>query len=135
MDCKTARSLLDFARPQSAELHASEADALDSHLNACPECDAVFRQERHIDAHIGRAVRAVPEPPGLRQLILDKLSRERRAKLRRLVLQGGGIAAAAAVLLVAASWVIAWLGPQLTKVPLAEVRDEAHDKHLMADKP
>jgi uncharacterized C2H2 Zn-finger protein len=135
MDCRTARSLLDLARPQSGEMHAAEADALDQHLNSCPECDALFRQERHIEAHVGRAVRLVPEPRGLRQMILDRLSYERRVWLRRLALKAAGFASAAAVLLSLGVWSMGWLAGPLAKVFLTEIQEEARDKHLRASNP
>ena len=78
MDCRTARLLLDFARPRPAELAAEEAAALEGHLTGCPECDSLARTERQLDGddallaayreHFGITLRHVPSrsaPPGL----------------------------------------------------------------------
>jgi hypothetical protein len=99
MDCKTARLLLDFARPKPAELAGGDAADLEGHLGACPECDAVGRGQRQLDDHIGRAVRDVPLPDGLRDRLLERLAAERRAWKRRLAKRAVPLAAAAAVLL------------------------------------
>jgi hypothetical protein len=99
MDCKTARLLLDLARPHSAELHASEAGALEGHLAGCPECDSLARTERQLDDHVGRALRNVPVPEGLRGRLLKRLAARRRSwYARRVGPSGAGLAAAAAVL-------------------------------------
>ena len=44
MDCKTARLLLDFARPQAHELVAGRSAALESHLDRCPDCHRLARE-------------------------------------------------------------------------------------------
>jgi hypothetical protein len=99
MDCKTARLLLDLARPHAAELHPSEAGALHGHLAGCPECDSLARGERQLDDHVGRAVRNVPVPDGLRDRLLQRLGARRRAwYASRVGPAAAGLAAAAAVL-------------------------------------
>jgi hypothetical protein len=134
MDCRTARSLLDFARPRSAELHPSEADALDSHLNGCPECDALFRHERQIDEHLAQAVRDVPIPEGLRDRLLARLATQRRRRLRRLVLNSAALAAAAAVLLALGVWGWQeWARPPLLRPDLVGAHHEAVEQALTID--
>lgn len=103
MDCKTARLLLDFARPQARELEAEEATALERHLDHCPACHSQARGERELDDCLGRAMRQVEVPAGLREQLLARMdsargdwNRQRFAHAARLS------AAAAAVLLV--SW-------------------------------
>src|SRR5947209_5969151 len=49
MDCRTARLLLEFARPRAGELQGSDADALEGHLLACAECESLARLERLAD--------------------------------------------------------------------------------------
>jgi hypothetical protein len=122
MDCRTARSLLDFARPGCVELQPDDADALERHLSGCPECDALFRQERALDAHIGRAVRDVPVPRDLRDRVMQRLARDRRAWLRSQAARAGSLTAAAAVLLVLglAGW-SKWVQPPLAVVNLEEL--------------
>jgi hypothetical protein len=102
MDCKTARLLLDFARPLSAELEESDGEALAGHLADCSSCGALQRTERRLDDKLGQAMRAVPIPVGLRDRLLHNLAGQRDAWYRRRLLLWG-LPAAAAVLLV-------WLG-------------------------
>jgi hypothetical protein len=105
MDCKTARLLLDFDRALPApELEAGEAERLHEHLAECPVCRSAAQIERQVDEHLGRAVRAVPVPDGLRQRLLTRLESERQVWYRRRVWVPAA-AAAAAVLLLAV-----WLG-------------------------
>jgi hypothetical protein len=94
MDCKTARLLLNFARPLSTELEASDAEALHGHLADCPTCGPQAEAERLADDRIGQAVRAVPVPDGLRERLLARLAAERDARHWRWLRWGSGIAAA-----------------------------------------
>jgi hypothetical protein len=77
MDCKTARNLLDFARPQANDLDLADLAALEGHLAVCADCDGVARAERQLDEHIGKAVRDVPIPAGLKDRLLTRLKRQR----------------------------------------------------------
>ena len=79
MDCRTARLLLDYHRPQASELASSEAGALEQHLSVCSECDALTRAERQADARLGKAMRDVPIPDRLRDRVLARLHADRRA--------------------------------------------------------
>src|SRR5437867_12201644 len=96
MDCRTARQLLEFARPRSLELEGSEAEALESHLADCPECGPLAQAERQIDDRVGRAMRAVVLPDGLRDRLLNGLRQDRRLARRRWF---GRVAVAATILL------------------------------------
>src|SRR5947199_10073810 len=99
MDCKTARLLLDFDRPGAADLERADADALEGHLAGCPQCDALAHSERQLDATLGRAMRQVEVPDGLRAQLLARLEAERGAWYRRWYGHGfRALAAAAAVL-------------------------------------
>ncbi len=102
MDCKSAHLLMEFARPGSPELDAGEAEALRQHLAECGDCAALAAAERRADEHLGRAMRDVPVPDGLRQRLLTRLTAERKAWYRHRPVLGFG--AAAAVLL------IGWVG-------------------------
>lgn len=106
MDCNHARLLLTFARERAA-LDSGEADTLEHHLNHCPDCAVLAASEERLDTALGRAMRDVPVPAGLKSRLLARLPRPRR--LRRWVVSG---LAAAAVLLLAAgvSWRL-WFAP------------------------
>jgi hypothetical protein len=101
MDCRTARLLLDYARPQVGELPAGETDALEAHLAGCPDCDALARAERQADERLGQAMRDVPVPQGLQERILVRLEAERGDRQRRWLGWTVRAAAAAAVIVLA----------------------------------
>lgn len=107
MDCKTARLLLDFARPLGTELEESEGEALAGHLADCSACGTLHRVERKVDDHIGKAMRAVPVPDGLRDRIVVKLAGQRDRWYLRRVGWGAAAAVAAAVLL---TFTVTYLG-------------------------
>src|SRR5438132_4534344 len=77
MNCKPARYLLEFPRAQGCDLDAADQAALDAHLATCGDCDCASRAEKQFDEHVGRAVRDVPVPPGLKDRLLSRLRRER----------------------------------------------------------
>lgn len=104
MDCKTARLLLEFGRPVAPELDESELDALHAHLADCPECGPTAQVERRADAVIGRAVRAVPLPEGLRDRLREQLRNGRRSALRRRWAWRTTAAGAVAATLLVAVW-------------------------------
>jgi Protein of unknown function (DUF3379) len=103
MDCKTARLLLHFARPLSAELDTDEAEALAGHIADCPECQQLRQTEQQVDARIGQAMRAVPTPIGLRERLLANLDGQRRTGERRRFVRLS-LALAASVLLAGGWW-------------------------------
>jgi hypothetical protein len=121
MDCKTARLLLDFARPGCAELDPTEAGDLERHLAGCPECEALFRSERQLDQHLGRAMRQVEVPERLRGQILARLDVERSDRLRRRYGHAIRALAAAAVLLVGVWGWLYWRAGQLPVVDVEQV--------------
>lgn len=99
MDCKTARLLLDFARPQARELEAEEAQALESHLDHCPECHSQARSERQFDEYLGKAIRQVEVPAGLRDQLLARLESARGDWHRQRFAHAARLCTAAAALL------------------------------------
>src|SRR5438128_12415496 len=107
MDCNHARLLVTFARDHAA-LDSGEADALEQHLNQCPECATLAASAARLDAALTHAMRDVDVPSGLKERLLKRLPRPRR--VRRWVVSG---LAAAAVLLLAAgvSWRL-WFVPR-----------------------
>jgi hypothetical protein len=101
MDCSTARLFLQFQRPNAEDLDGPEARELNEHLAHCTECNALARAERRLDQHLGRAMRAVEVPEGLRAQILRRVAAERSAWYRRWFGKATRwVVAAAAVILV-----------------------------------
>jgi hypothetical protein len=129
MDCKTARLLLDFNRPRARELPTDEAAELARHLSACPDCDAIGRTERRLDEHLGRAMRDVPVPDGLRQRLVERLRDERSSILRRRLAWTARAAAVAAALLVAALLGWHFFAGQPTKIRIYDAITSDYDKY------
>ena len=121
MDCKTARLLLDFARPNSHELDATETHALEEHLAGCTDCDQLASAERRADEAIGRAMRAVEVPDQLRARILNRLIEEQGQRRRRWPAYSvrGALAAAALLLLAIGLWRWSMVRPPFPAVRLA----------------
>src|SRR5947209_691841 len=128
MDCKTARLLLEFVRPQADEMDAAELAAFDEHLAACPDCDALVRAERGVDHAFARAMQAVEVPAGLRNRLLFRLERERGDVYLRWFGHVGRVAAAAAVVLLATWAVYAWRQSHLPEVDVNLAWEDAHNR-------
>lgn len=99
MDCKTARLLLDFARPQARELEAEEAAALQRHLDHCSDCYSQAYNERQLDDRLGKAMRQVEIPTGLREQLLARLESARGDLNRQRFAHAARLCVAAAALL------------------------------------
>jgi HAMP domain-containing protein len=108
MDCKTARGLLDFARRRPPELDAADAAALEDHLFQCHPCAALAAAQRRFDEPLGRAMRRVEVPPGLKTMILDRLDAARADCSRRRTKRWARALAAAAAILIAVGGVWYW---------------------------
>jgi hypothetical protein len=109
MDCKTARLLLEFARPPDCrELEPLDRGEVEAHLAGCPDCAAAARSRRHEDEQFGRAMRAVEVPDRLRARLLARLADERAAnnKRRWKAAAIGALAAAAMLLLAVGLWAL-----------------------------
>lgn len=96
MDCRDAQFYLRLRRPGSDDLDPDAAAALDRHLAGCPACAAAGRALAGFDAAVGRAMRAVPVPEGLRDQLFAEAAARRGAVLRRKTYRY--LAAAASVL-------------------------------------
>jgi hypothetical protein len=105
MDCKTARLLLDFARPEARELEAEEVAELQRHLDHCPDCHSQARSERQLDECLGKAMRQVEVPAGLREQLLARLESARGDWYRQRFAHAVRLSAAAAVILL-----LCWAG-------------------------
>lgn len=123
MDCKTARMLLEFSRPQAGEMDAAEVAALERHLAGCPDCEEHARAERRIDDHLAKAMCQVDVPDRLRPLLLTRLAQERapwyRHHLRLLV----GVAASLAAMLLVGWGIHLWQASQRTVLNPDEFAD------------
>ncbi|QDU21513.1 DUF3379 family protein [Urbifossiella limnaea] len=96
MDCRDAHYFLRLRRPGSDDLDPDAMASLDRHLACCPACAAAGRALAGFDAAVGRAMRAVPVPDGLRDQLFTEASVRRGAALRRRTFRL--LAAAASVL-------------------------------------
>jgi hypothetical protein len=83
MDCRDAQFYLRLRRPGSDDLDPDAAAALDRHLAGCAACAAAGRALAGFDAAVGRAMRAVPVPEGLRDQLFAEVATRRGALLRR----------------------------------------------------
>jgi len=128
MDCKTARLLLDFVRPQAGEMDSAELAAFEQHLAGCPDCDALTRAERGLDHAFAKAMQAVEVPAGLPNRLIARLERERGDVYLRWFGNAGRVAAAAAVLFAATWAVIAWRQSHLPEVDVDRAWDEVHNR-------
>jgi hypothetical protein len=123
MDCKTARMLLEFSRPQAHDLDETDRADIAGHLAHCPDCDEFARAEQRVDQHIGKAMRQVEVPDRLLAAIRNRLAQEsRRQRLRKYC---AGIAAAAAVLIAAIGLYI-WQSWHLPSVDIQSVWDRTN---------
>jgi hypothetical protein len=67
MDCDNFRILLLFYRPgRTSDLAAEDVTALEAHLSGCPTCSAHIRRDTALDAVIGKSLRGVTVPAGLK---------------------------------------------------------------------
>jgi hypothetical protein len=124
MDCRTARSLLDYARAHAPELAADDAAGLERHLALCPECSALAAHDRRLDECLGRAMRAVEVPDGLRQMLVNRLDADRADWRRRVWGRALRYAAvAAAVLLVVVGYVL-WRQTHLPEPNLSALQED-----------
>ena len=106
MDCSNARLFLPFHRPNGRDLDGPEAADLDAHLAQCTECNGLAMTQDRLDQTLGKAMRAVEVPRGLRAQILERLAAEPTRKTRRLTYAVRGLCAAAALVLLAVGWFV-----------------------------
>lgn len=112
MECRTARELLDAARPESVDREDAELQAAFAHLDECDACAEVVEFRRGFDRRVGAIVRQVCVPADLQSRLVQALvpvdvapqvsavpPLEVRHRRRALIL-----AASAAALLIAAGW-------------------------------
>jgi hypothetical protein len=97
MDPKTAQLLIELAHPNRRGLDPADAAAVEAVLRDNPAMAEQVEREEKFNAAVARAMQAVPVPPDLCGLLLDRLAEERGRWYRRFLLRS--TAAAAAVVL------------------------------------
>jgi hypothetical protein len=117
MDCRTAQLLASFHVPNKSELDADQIAALEAHLRQCPICSRAIYRERNADQKIGKAMRSVSVPAGLKERIVQRLRPQLPAWYRRRSWQVS--LATAASLLLAGYFILQWTSP--TKLELQGV--------------
>jgi hypothetical protein len=128
MDCKTAQLFLEFTRPQTKELAAEDVRALDDHLASCPDCGLMALNERRVDDHLGKAMRAVEVPDRLREHLLARLEAERGDWYKRWAGHGVRVAvAAAACVLLIVGGVYGWSEYRWANRPVPNIPDFQHE--------
>ena len=116
MECQDVRQLLAFHERASEDLDAAERDAIQKHLDTCPECASLAQSQRSADQAIGAAMRAVAVPAGAKSQLLKRLAAER----------GGGswsvraLAAAAAIVIATTAGSVYWTINQKLEFVLVE---------------
>jgi len=84
MTCETARILLLFYRPgKTTDLAAEDVSALEGHLATCPTCAPLIAQQTATDGAIGRAVRQITVPGGLKDRLQTRTETEAGRLWRR----------------------------------------------------
>ncbi|HEY1859967.1 MAG TPA: zf-HC2 domain-containing protein [Gemmataceae bacterium] len=135
MDCRTARLLLDLARPDGNELDGDEAQALESHLAVCPECSGLARSERQFHQQMGRAMCQVEAPPGLRDSILRRVNKERGDYYRRQLGRTLRVAVGVAACLIVAFLIWNMQSGKLPHLNVAALRDDIYEQQLFDPTP
>lgn len=79
MNCRSARRLLEFARPGVPELDACDLAALERHLAECPVCQSLHQNEQRGDGRLAAAMQAVPVPTDGKLAVVARLKSARRA--------------------------------------------------------
>jgi len=123
MDCETARQFLPFVTPSGKDLDGAEAAELHSHLEQCSPCNALAMNTGRLDQHLGRAMRDVPVPAGMKGRILRRLG-DQRAAVRRKWLKRAGTVVAVAAAMMLALWggSVQWGVPRPTPIDPREVQ-------------
>src|SRR5215510_8882873 len=111
MDCDNARLYLPFVTPGGKDLDGAEAAELHAHLAQCITCNALAMNSNRIDQHLGRAMRAVPIPMGMKGRVLERLAEDRGAVRRRWLKRAGWVAGVAALLLLVWGGYVSLYGP------------------------
>ncbi len=124
MDCHDAQFYLRLRRPGSDESDPDVTAALERHLAGCPGCGAAGRAIAGFDAAVGRAMRAVPVPDGLRDQLFAEVATRRGTVLRRKMYRYAAAAASVVVTCGLALGVYSAARPQADVTALTISNDE-----------
>jgi hypothetical protein len=130
MDCRTARTLIDFDRPNASELEPRDVQDLADHLNRCAECGTAANAERGLDRGLGRAMREVDVPEQLHKHIVARLDAERGEWYRRRIGYAVTATAAAALVLLGVLGFNHWFGGGPATVDFERLCGEVADARL-----
>src|SRR5579872_6794092 len=133
MDCRTARTLIDFDRPNASELEPRDVQDLAEHLNRCPECEAAAGADRSLDVGLGRAMRQVEIPDQLHRHIVSRLDAERGEWYRRRIGYAVSAAAVAALVLLGVLGLNRWFGGGPATVDFDRLCTHIADARLSPD--
>jgi len=101
----TARLLIYFTRPGTADSDKDELAALENHIARCSECEALANAERGVEKRIADAMKNVPVPSELRARIVEHMAIQRRLRWRAVLKHHPKIAVAAAAAILVVSFV------------------------------
>lgn len=73
MKCDDALEQLESARPGSGDREEPELSEAAGHVRHCADCRSTLQQRERLDLQIGRAMRDVPLPDGLKDRLLASL--------------------------------------------------------------
>lgn len=74
MDCRTALTLLESARPDTDDLSSPELADAAEHLANCARCEAIFLKRQGSDRKIGALMRDVSVPVELQERLLSGIA-------------------------------------------------------------
>ena len=60
------------------ELRTLLLSGLQQHLDKCPDCACLAQADRRLDETLGKVMRDVPVPAGLKQSVMKRLATQRR---------------------------------------------------------
>lgn len=127
MDCNDARFYLRFRHSGPDDLGPDVVTDLDRHLADCPRCAAEATASRRFDAAVGRAMRDVPVPAGLRAKLVADLSARRGNVLRRKAYRYAAVAASLLLAVGIAAGIFSAARPTLETDTLVQSADEQLD--------
>jgi hypothetical protein len=123
MDCHDAQLLLSFADRRCEEFDAAEREALQQHLDKCPDCSRLARADRQLDESLARVMRDVPVPLDMKQKIMTRLAAERSPVPWQGIKRGAiGLLVAAGMLAIIGGFVW-WKSNNLPQITASDIEE------------